>query len=104
MILLNDNWADGTDVSWVWDAHFENLKKLEAEKIIIGGTRRFDMAVRLKTAGFDEKKFVIADDDGAVIRNVSECDERVFALATYTAMTGLRKTMYKKGIVKKMWK
>lgn len=104
VILLNDNWADGTDVSWVWDAHFENLKKLSAEKIIIGGTRRFDMAVRLKTAGFDEKKFVIADDDGAVIRNVSECDERVFALATYTAMTGLRKTMYKKGIVKKMWK
>ena len=104
VILLNDNWADGTDVSWVWDAHFENLKKLSAEKIIIGGTRRFDMAVRLKTAGFDEKKFIIADDDGAVIRNVSECDERVFALATYTAMTGLRKTMYKKGIVKKMWK
>lgn len=104
LILLNDNWADGTDVSWVWDAHFENLKKLEADKIIIGGTRRFDMAVRLETAGFDEKKFIIAEDDDAVIGEISGCGNRVFALATYTAMTGLRRTMYKKGIVKKMWK
>lgn len=68
----------------MWDAHFENLKKLDADKIIIGGTRRFDMAVRLETAGFDEKKFIIAEDDDAVIGEISGCENRVFALATYT--------------------
>lgn len=104
LVMLNDNWADGTDVSWVWDAHMENLALLNAKKIIIGGTRRFDMAVRLKIAGLCEDKFVIASNDEEVIDLVSKCDERVFALCTYTAMTNLRKTMYQKGIVKDMWR
>lgn len=104
LLMLNDNWADGTDISWVWDAHFEKLSMLKAEKIIIGGTRRFDMAVRLKIAGLPEDKFLIAENDSEVIKSVSECRSRVFALCTYTAMTGLRKTMYQKGIVKEMWK
>ena len=62
-------------------AFFENLKKLDADKIIIGGTRRFDMAVRLETAGFGRKKFIIAEDDDAVISEILRgAATRVFAL------------------------
>ena len=62
------------------------------------------MAVRLKTAGFDTNKFIIADTDEDIIEIVKNKKERVFALCTYSAMTGIRKTFYKKGIVKDMWK
>lgn len=103
LLMLNDNWADGTDISWVWDAQFESLNKLDTEKIIIGGTRRFDMALRAEIAGLPKEKFVIAENDEAVISQVAACNNRVFALCTYTAMTELRKTMYKKKIVKEMW-
>lgn len=103
LLMLNDNWADGTDVSWVWDAHFERLNALNSEKIIIGGTRRYDMAVRAETAGLPKEKFVLAENDEEVIAQTSKCKGKVFALCTYTAMTSLRKTMYKKKIVKEMW-
>lgn len=104
LLMLNDNWADGTDVSWVWDAHFERLCSLDIDRIIIGGTRRYDMAIRAKIAGLSEDKFIIADNDEEVIEKIGGCKTRVFALCTYTAMTELRKTMYNKGIVKEMWK
>lgn len=104
LLMLNDKWADGTDVSWVWDAHFERLSRMNYDKVILGGTRRFDMAVRVKTAGLDVDRFVLCESDEAVLRAIAESRVRVFALCTYTAMTELRKTMYTKHIVKDMWK
>lgn len=61
------------------------------------------MALRAEIAGLPKEKFVIAENDEAVISQVAACNNRVFALCTYTAMTELRKTMYKKKIVKEMW-
>ncbi|HEX9056144.1 MAG TPA: MurT ligase domain-containing protein [Ktedonobacterales bacterium] len=49
-LLLNDNAADGEDVSWIWDADFERVAAL-ARTIVVGGTRAADLAVRLKYAG-----------------------------------------------------
>ncbi len=103
-VILNDNWGDGTDVSWVWDAHFEKLLSMDFEKVIIGGKRRYDMAIRLITAGFPEEKFVLCESDDAVIETVKGDENRTFALCTYTGMTNLRKTLYGKGYVKDMWK
>ncbi|MDP4133912.1 MAG: MurT ligase domain-containing protein [Bacillota bacterium] len=104
LFMLNDNWADGTDVSWVWDANFEKTAGMQYSKVLIGGMRRYDMAIRLKVAGLDEKKFVLLEDDNQILESVSDCKGKVFAFCTYTAMTGLRRTMYNKGIVKDMWK
>ena len=104
LVVLNDNWGDGTDVSWVWDAHFERLTAMDTEKIIIGGKRRFDMAIRLITAGFPEEKFILCENDDEMIEAVKNSGVRVFALCTYTGMMNLRKTLYLKGFAKEMWK
>lgn len=101
VFLLNDNYADGTDVSWIWDGSFENLNSMNCDKILIGGTRRYDMAIRLKAAGFDENKFVIIDDYQALISNITK--RKTYIFATYTAMTGFRKHLYSLGYIKKMW-
>ena len=44
-ILINDNLADGTDVSWLWDADFEQLAG-RCRSVVVGGTRGPDMRVR----------------------------------------------------------
>ncbi len=49
--LLNDNYADGQDVSWIWDVDFEKLTETNIDEVYISGLRAYDMAVRLKTAG-----------------------------------------------------
>src|SRR5258708_11644032 len=50
MIGLNDRKADGTDVSWIWDVDFEQLKD-KARMVIPAGVRAHDIAVPPKYAG-----------------------------------------------------
>ena len=57
--LLNDNYADGQDVSWIWDVNFEKLTETNIDEVYISGLRAYDMAVRLKTAGLNPNKFVV---------------------------------------------
>ena len=46
--MLNDNYADGTDVSWIWDVDFERFQDLTINDVFVSGIRCYDMAVRLK--------------------------------------------------------
>ncbi len=48
IILINDGYQDGTDVSWLWDVDFEHLSGANAKEIFTTGSRRYDMALRLK--------------------------------------------------------
>ena len=49
LIAINDLFADGTDVSWLWDVDFEQLEG-RVKTVICASTRAEDMAVRLKYA------------------------------------------------------
>jgi lipid II isoglutaminyl synthase (glutamine-hydrolysing) len=53
--FLNDNDADGHDISWIWDVDFEKLCDLDIERVFVGGTRKNDLQVRLKYAGIDAR-------------------------------------------------
>ena len=48
LFVLNDNLADGRDVSWIWDINFNNLNNVT--RIITAGTRAYDIAIRIKTS------------------------------------------------------
>ena len=61
LIAINDNYADGRDVSWLWDADFDLLMKTK-NKITVSGTRARDMALRLKYAGVPADKIKIIPD------------------------------------------
>lgn len=104
VFFLNDNYADGQDVSWIWDVEFEKLNSLPIKDIFISGIRMYDMAVRLKTAGLNQDNFHIEADYEkltTLIENAST--NRVYVLATYTAMINYRKYLYLKGYIKKLW-
>lgn len=92
---LNDNSADGKDVSWIWDANFEKLADMNdlIPEIYVSGIRSGDMAVRLKYAGIDENKLRIFDDYDDLIEAMKEQSLPVIIMPTYTAMMDLRAKM-----------
>lgn len=103
-VLLNDNYADGRDVSWIWDVSFEKLQNLDINHTIVGGIRLYDMAIRLKTAGIKTKKFDVAGSYETMLNYIEKCDgDIVYVLATYTAMIDFRKFLYGKGLIEKLW-
>ena len=103
-VFLNDNYADGRDVSWIWDVNFESLKSLNLDKIMISGIRLYDMGVRLKTAGLDEKSFTMSQTFDELLNELKNCNgDIIYVLATYTAMIDFRKFLYSKGFIKKLW-
>ncbi len=104
-VLLNDRLGDGTDVSWIYDADFEALSKMNPDKVLVGGTRLYDMAIRLQTAGLNTEKFVLCEEYKDVLDAIlnKTAFPKVYLLATYSAMVEFRRFLYKKGYLKKMW-
>ncbi|HEX2105047.1 MAG TPA: MurT ligase domain-containing protein [Solirubrobacteraceae bacterium] len=95
--VLNDNVADGRDVSWVWDADFEVLAG-RVRRATCAGTRAAEMALRLKYAGVPSERIVVEPGlDAGLDRALAEGDGRLFALPTYTAMLALRDVLVARG-------
>ena len=102
--ILNDNYADGRDVSWIWDVNFEHLNDVELDEIYVSGLRSYDMAVRLKTAGLDSSKFSINEEYDELTESIKKSkNNKVYILATYTAMINYRKHLHSKGYIKNLW-
>lgn len=106
LLALNDNFADGTDVSWIWDAEFEKIMKHQPEaRIIVSGSRLYDMALRLKYAEISKDQMIIEQNlETAFEKAVSETEGKLFILPTYTVLMELQKILVNKGIKKEYWK
>ncbi len=96
LILLNDAYADGEDVSWIWDADFERLLQAhpQGERYVVGGSRAFDMANRLKYASLEQAWHPLAVEqeiqEGLKTALASvQGDETLYVLPTYTALLAL---------------
>lgn len=102
--LLNDNYADGRDVSWIWDVNFEQINEFKINSLIISGIRLYDLAVRLKIAGLTPDKFTLCKEYQNLLDTIKACSEgSVYILATYTAMIDFRKFLNSKGYIKNLW-
>jgi UDP-N-acetylmuramyl tripeptide synthase len=105
LLAINDKHADGTDVSWLWDADFERLAGHVAGAIV-SGTRAADMAVRLKYAGIDSESITAESDLARALDLALErlpAGATLYALPTYTAMLDLRAELAKRGWVRPFW-
>jgi UDP-N-acetylmuramyl tripeptide synthase len=98
-MALNDNIADGRDVSWIWDADFELLRG-HVRRVVCSGTRAEELALRFKYAGIAAEMAVerdLADSlDGAV--EAGEPGRPLYALPTYTALIELRDLLSGRGL------
>lgn len=97
--LLNANYADGIDTSWIWDAEFERLHDTNLKHLITGGERYKDIHVRLKMAGFEDNNSHPNLEN--VIESIKSCpSKKVYIAATYTAMLQLRQALINKNYIK----
>ncbi len=108
VMALNDKYADGTDVSWIWDVDFEALARPEAcvGGIVASGVRAEDMALRLKYAGVPEALVRVEPDLGAALDlavAATPPGETVYITPTYTAMLDLRDLISRRGLAPQFW-
>ncbi|WP_067779604.1 Mur ligase family protein [Actinomyces vulturis] len=90
MIAINDEYADGRDMSWLWDVEFAPLR--EQGVAVVTGKRAWDMALRLK---YDDVPVGHIDPSlSSALRKFLDDNAhqgatlRIFT--TYTAMLALR--------------
>ena len=93
LVAINDNYADGRDVSWLWDAEFEMMSS-HTKAVWVSGTRCNDMAVRLKYGGIPQENIrVLPDLQEALSAALSETadGETLWILPTYTCLLELQR-------------
>lgn len=93
MIAINDNYADGRDMSWLWDVEFESLKSTGVATV--SGVRAYEMALRLQ---YDEVELSSVEPNlqkalKQFIATQPDSPKRIFC--TYTAMLVLRRELAK---------
>lgn len=97
LIAINDNLADGRDISWLWDADFEQLAAHgNKNEIVVSGQRAEDMAVRMKYAGVDQSKITcIPKLDKALSYSLenTRIEQTLWILPTYTCLLELQRVM-----------
>ena len=91
LFVLNDNIADGFDVSWIWDINFDNLNNVS--RIVTSGTRAYDIAIRIKTSGYDANKIEPYLDLHEAVENLYKTDVKKYVIANYTALQPTRKEL-----------
>ena len=93
MIAINDNYADGRDMSWLWDVEFNNLAPGGVDSVT--GMRAYDMALRLNyddiAVGHIDTSIQSALD--AFIASHTGKPKRIYC--TYTAMLDIRRRLSK---------
>lgn len=87
LVAVNSAPSDGTDISWLWDVGFEAMKDAGVKNIYVSGTRRDDLALRLKYAGFDNVNII--DINADTIKDVITNSSGVcYMLVNYTVLFG----------------
>ena len=93
MIAINDNYADGRDMSWLWDVDFDSLKL--GGVAVVSGVRAYDMALRLQ---YDEVEVSAVEPHlqkalRHFVKEYPDVPKRIYC--SYTAMLGLRRELAK---------
>jgi UDP-N-acetylmuramyl tripeptide synthase len=105
VIALNDEIADGQDVSWIWDVDFEPLLE-HAGLVIATGARAAELGLRMTYGGLPAERLeVVPSLEAALDRGLSGVDAgtELVVLPTYTAMLSLRGILAERGAVRPYW-
>ncbi len=103
LIGINNNFADGKDISWLWDTNTESLAYV-TKHVITTGLRAHEMALRLKYTGIPQESISSQSDMNQALNSIQNNDTGssiIYGLVTYTAMLELRDILRQKKLVKK---
>ena len=101
-VLLNANYADGIDTSWIWDADFEQVLNMDIPHMIAGGVRHSEIARRLRVTGYNAEQISEVADLSQVFEKIKNQETKhAYILATYTAMLEFRELLASHQVVRK---
>ena len=101
-VLLNANYADGIDTSWIWDADFEQVLNMDIPHMIAGGVRHSEIARRLRVTGYNAEQISEVADLSRVFEKIKNQETKhAYILATYTAMLEFRELLASHQVVRK---
>ena len=92
LFVLNDNIADGFDVSWIWDINFDVQK---VTRIVTAGQRAYDIAIRIKTNGYDQMKIEPYLNLNEAVQSLYKTKTKKYVIANYTALQPTRTALLK---------
>lgn len=92
-IAINDAYADGRDMSWLWNVEFAGTDKVE----LVGGVRATDMALRLKYDGVPVGD--VEENLNKFCSEIQSWKEPTYVFATYTAMLEIRRVLAGRSIL-----
>ena len=99
-VAINDNIADGKDVSWLWDVSLEEfLKQQNIANVYTAGKRANDMLLRFEYAGLKDANLENSSYDLTdLVKTISESDKSkpFIVMCTYTALLDFRSKLSKK--------
>lgn len=87
IFCLNDNLADGEDISWIWDIDMEAANRKDVLSFIASGNRAYDAALRMKYSGIPEEKIIILPDMKAAVLYAKSKGLPTYIMATYTCLS-----------------
>ncbi len=61
VVALNDEIADGRDVSWIWDVDFEPLLG-GLDRVVATGARAAELALRFAYGGLERDRIEVVPD------------------------------------------
>ncbi len=105
VVALNDEIADGRDVSWIWDVDFEPLVA-GLETLVATGSRAEELALRFAYGGLSRDRIEVVRSPAAALDRGLELTPpggELAVLPTYTAMLALRRTVASRGHVANYW-
>lgn len=100
VIILNDRYADGTDVSWIWDTNIERLQEFaDLRRIYVCGTRAEDFAIRLRYADLGDITELVEGDVNCVDTALRQLPpgHMLYILSTYTSLYAVRDHLLEQG-------
>ena len=105
IVALNDRFADGTDISWIWDVDFEKLNNISdmLTGVWVTGRRADEMAMRMKYTGLPIEKIRVIKDYNELIAQAVAQDAPVYLMPTYTAILDIREIFSKSYGFKEFW-
>ncbi len=100
LFVVNDNFADGRDVSWLWDVTFQGVVDSRIP-LYTSGIRAYDMALRLKHDNLDSQNYPSVTE--AVKAIMGKKYKNIVIIPTYTALFEVRAALGKYGKVPRIW-
>lgn len=95
LLVLNDNGADGIDISWIWDTDFNILASQKINNIVCSGKRAKELALRLKYSEVKANVEVYEDVSEAVNKLKSYTEKYSIAIPNYTALVETQRELEK---------